>query len=631
MANNNDLTKSLGTFHVFAIASGAMMSSGLFILPGLAHAMAGPGVIWSYLMAGILATAGALSIAELTTAMPKAGGDYFFITRGFGPGVGTVAGLLSWFSLSLKTAFAIVGMATFINLMMEMSLLLSGGLLVVVFVLLNLAGVKKAAGAQVVLVVMLLGLLGLYIVVGITKVRSDLLIPFAPHGFTPIFTTAGFVFVSYGGLLKIASVAEEVRNPGRTIPLGLVLSLIIVTIIYTLVVVVTSGVVEKDALNGSLTPISDGGRIMMGDFGFFAMTIGAIFAFVSTANAGIMSASRYLLALSRDKLLPKPLSAVSSRFQTPYIAIIITGLVIFLSLLLEIESLVKAASTVLILTNILSCLAVIILRQSGLQNYRPAFRSPLYPWVQIGGIIGLGFVLVEMGVKAYLISVGLILIGILVFWFYGRKNVSQESALLHLIERLTAKELVTGTLEDELKSIVHERDEVSLDRFDRLVEKMPVLDIEEPMTAHEFFDLAAEEMADSLDISTDNLAARLHSREEESSTLLGPSLAVPHVVVRGKGKFQMLMARAKNGIQFPDDENVNAVFVLAGTKDERNFHLRALAAIAQTVQERKFQRRWKRAKNKQALRDLILLSKRTRHGTMTNPVNEEEREMNEQE
>ncbi len=624
MKNNNNLTKSLGTFHVFAIASGAMMSSGLFILPGLAHSMAGPGVIWSYLMAGILATAGALSIAELTTAMPKAGGDYFFITRGFGPGVGTVAGLLSWFSLSLKTAFAIVGMATFINLLMEMSLLLSGGLLVIVFVLLNLMGVKKAARAQVALVVMLLGLLGLYIVVGITKVRSDYLIPFAPYGFTPIFTTAGFVFVSYGGLLKVASVAEEVRKPGRTIPLGLILSLIFVTLIYTLAVVVTSGVVEKEALDGSLTPISDGGRIMMGTFGFYAMTLGAIFAFVSTANAGIMAASRYLLALSRDNLLPKPLAAVNDKFQTPHIAIIITGLVIFLSLLLKVESLVKAASTVLILTNILSCLSVIILRQSGLQNYRPSFRSPLYPWVQIGGIIGLGFVLVEMGAMAYLISAGLILIGIVVFWFYGRKNVSQESALLHLIERLTARELVTGSLEDELKTIVHERDEVALDRFDRIVEKMPVLDIEESMTAHEFFDLAAEKMAGSLDISVDNLAARLHGREEESSTLLGPSLAVPHVVVRGQGKFQMLMARAKNGIRFPDDENVNAVFVLAGTKDERNFHLRALAAIAQTVQERKFQRRWKRAKNEQALRDLILLSKRTRHGTMTNSVNNEE-------
>ena len=100
------LKKGLGLIHVFCIASGAMISSGLFILPGLAHAQAGPAVVVSYFLAGLLASIGVLSIAELATAMPKAGGDYFFISRGMGAGVGTVAGLLSWFSLSLKSAFA---------------------------------------------------------------------------------------------------------------------------------------------------------------------------------------------------------------------------------------------------------------------------------------------------------------------------------------------------------------------------------------------------------------------------------------------------------------------------------------------------------------------------------------------
>ncbi|MFW5870330.1 MAG: amino acid permease [Candidatus Sumerlaeota bacterium] len=616
MKNDTDLTKGLGTIHVFAIASGAMMSSGLFILPGLAHAMAGPGVIWSYLLAGILATAGALSIAELATAMPKAGGDYFFITRGFGPGLGTVAGILSWFSLSLKTAFAIVGMATFVELFVEMHLLLAGGLLVAFFVLLNLLGVKKAAKAQVLLVAMLFGLLAIYILVGITKTRSDYLIPFAPYGLLPIFTTAGFVFVSYGGLLQIASVAEEVRNPGRCIPLGLILSLIMVTLFYTLVVVVTSGVVEKETLDGSLTPISDGGDIMMGAVGFYAMTFGAVLAFVSTANAGIMAASRYLLALSRDRLLPKPLSAVNDNFQTPHVAIVITGIVIFLSLLLELEALVKAASTVLILTNILSCLSVIVLRESGLQNYRPAFRSPVYPWVQILGIIGLGFVLFQMGTKAYFVSAGLIMIGFFTFWFYGRKRVSQESAFLHLMQRLTAIDFKGGKLEDELKQIVHERDEVALDRFDQLVEDCLVLDLEHEMSMKEFFDAAAMKLAPRLNMEPDELSKKLKEREDQSSTLLGPTLAVPHVVVPGENKFEMLMARVKEGVTFGEGKKVNAIFVLAASSDERNFHLRSLAAIAQTVQEHKFEKRWMEAQSHQALRDLMLLSKRSRQGVM---------------
>ncbi|MGC9454579.1 MAG: amino acid permease [Phycisphaerae bacterium] len=615
MSEDKALGKRLKLSHVFAIASGAMISSGLFILPGMAHEMAGPGVIWSYLFAGILATAGALSIAELATAMPKAGGDYFFITRGFGPGVGTIAGTLSWFSLSLKSAFAIVGMATFLTLLVHIHGVLSGALLVLVFVVLNLVGVREAARVQVALVAVLFALLIMYVVVGLGQVRSELLIPFAPHGLAAIFTTTGFVFVSYGGLINVASIAEEVRKPGKTIPLGLVLSLVAVTLCYTLVVVVTSGVVESAELDGSLTPISDGGQAILGGFGYAAMTVGAVLAFVSTANAGIMSASRYLLALSRDKLLPAPLSAVNKRFGTPHAAILVTGAVIVLSLFLKLDVLVEAASTVLILANMLSCLSVILLRESGLQNYRPAFRTPLYPWVQIAGIIGLGFVLFEMGVEAYAISAGLIMVGFLTFWFYGRKRVHQDSALLHLIARLTDREIAGNALEGELKRIVHERDDVTLDKFDRMVEKAPVLDVQQHVAVDEFLCMAAEKLAPRVNLSSEDLCEMLRRRNAEGSTLLAPTIAVPHVVVPGEGRFDILMARAKEGVEFSEDApEVKCIFVLVGTRDNRNFHLRALAAIAQIVQEKNFQRRWLEATSQQGLRDVLLLAERQRFG-----------------
>ena len=614
-SDSRSLRKGLALHHVFAIASGAMISSGLFVLPGMAHAMAGPGVIWSYLMAGILATAGALSIAELTTAMPKAGGDYFFIMRGFGPAVGTVAGMLSWFSLSLKSAFAIVGMAAFAALLINIHGLVAGAIICLVFLALNLVGVREAAHVQVALVACLFGLLALYVGLGMLQIRSELLIPFAPKGIVPIFTTTGFVFVSYGGVLKIAGVAEEVRQPGRIIPLGLALSLAAVTLLYTLTVMVTSGVVESEALNGSLTPISDGGRALMGQFGFVAMSVAAILAFVSTANAGIMAASRYLLALSRDHLLPKPLSRINRRFRTPHVAIGLTGVIIVLSLLLKLEVLVKAASTVLILTFMLSCLSVIVLRESGLQNYRPAFKSPIYPWVQIAGIVGLGFVLLEMGAQAYFISAGLILAGFLSFWFYGRKRVKQESALLHLVERITARELVTGTLEEELKQIIRERDEIVHDRFDGVIEEAPILDVEGPMKVNEFFDLAAEELAEGVGMRPARLSKALKNRETQSSTALNDWLAVPHVVVEGEGRFEILMARAREGVAFSEEAPaVKAVFVLVGTLDERNFYLNALAAIAQIAGNPEFLDRWLAAKGPQGLKDVVLLAERSRAG-----------------
>jgi amino acid transporter/mannitol/fructose-specific phosphotransferase system IIA component len=611
------LHKGLGLGHVFCIATGAMISSGLFVLPGMAHAMAGPGVIWSYLLAGLLAMVGALSLAELTSAMPKAGGDYFVIMRGFGPGVGTVAGLLTWFSLSLKSAFAIVGMATFAALIVHIHGLLAGAILCLLFVGLNVAGVREAARLQVLLVIGLLALLVTYIAVGIPQIKSELLVPFAPYGLVPIFTATGFVFVAYGGLLNVASVAEEVRKPGRVIPLGLALSLTTGTVVYTLAVVVTSGVLESEVLDGSLTPISDGGRAIMGQAGYIAMTVGAVLAFVSTANAGIMSASRYLLALSRDRLLPEPLSRVNSRFKTPHVAIAITGGIIFLTLLVRLDVLVEAASTVLLLTNILACLAVVVMRESGLQNYRPAFKVPLYPWLQVGGIVGLGFVLFEMGEEAYFVSAALIFIGFGSFWFYGRRRVKQESALLHLIERVTEtdKGLVSGTLEEELKNIIHERDEVVKDRFDRLIEGCVVLDVEGPLKVEEFFDLVAEQFARRVGTDAARLASALKKREAESGTALNDWIAVPHVFVEGTGTFDILMARSRGGVSFSEQApEVNAIFALVGSLDERNLYLTSLAAIAQIAGNAEFLERWLRAKGPQGLRDVVLLGDRMRNG-----------------
>ncbi|MFO7871514.1 MAG: amino acid permease [Kiritimatiellia bacterium] len=615
MEKRSDLNKGLGLAHVFTIASGAMIGSGLFILPGMAHAMAGPGVIWSYVFAGLLATTGALSMAELVTAMPKAGSDYFYVMRGFGAGTGSIAGVLSWFALSLKSAFAVVGMATFVALIANIHGLLSGAALTIVFVILNILGVRQAARAQAVIVFSLFAILILYIAAGIPQTRSELLIPFAPHGVGAIFTAAGFVFVSYGGLLKVASVAEEIRNPGRVLPLSLGLALVVVTLFYTLTVTVTSGVLEKSVLNNSLTPISDGGRAIMGGFGFVAMSIGAILAFVSTANAGIMAASRYLLALSRDNILPSGLSRVNARFQTPHVAIGVTGGLILLSLLLPLKVLVEAASCVLILTYMLSCLAVVVLRESGLGNYRPLYRSPLYPWLQMAGLLGLGFVLVGLGIAAYAISAFLMLAAFLVFWFFGRKEARQESALLHLIERLTDRRLVGGTLEAELKQIIKERDEIVWDRFDHLVEDAVVLDEDKPMERDDFFELAAHRLAPRLNLTPERLAELLRKREDENSTLLSSTLAVPHIVVDGEKRFEMLIARMKGGVRFSEEApDVTTIFLLAATPDERNFHLRALAAIAQVVQEVDFEKRWSAARDKQGLRDVILLSKRKRPG-----------------
>ncbi|NQT33098.1 MAG: amino acid permease [Candidatus Omnitrophica bacterium] len=568
------LKRELGLLHIFCIASGAMISSGIFILPALASMQAGPAMIISYILAGFLAMTGMLSQAELVSAMPKAGGTYFYVTRSMGPALGTIDGLLTWLSISLKSSFALVGMAAFTTLVVDIDPRLIALAFCSLFLVINFIGIKEAGRFQVILVVFLIALLLLYVIRGIPVVNVRNFEPFMPHGIDSVFFTAGFVFVSFGGLLKIASIAEEVKDPARTIPRGMILSLAAVSILYVLVVFVTTGVLGSEKLGTSLTPLSDGAAVFMGGWGRIALGIAAILAFVSTANAGIMSASRYPLALSRDRLLPAIFSSVHGRFKTPGIAILTTGIFMIAALFLNLKILVEVASTVLIFTFIFSCLCVIIMRESGIQNYQPRFRSPLYPWVQIVGIIGCWLLVVNMGKEALFIGSVFFTCGLAVFWFYGRVTAKRDFALLHLIERVAAKELVKVTLESELKEIILERDDITKDRFDKLVEESTVLDIEGPLPVGEFFKIVAEKISPKTDVDRALILEKLLDREEESSTVLSPGLAIPHIIIDGEHKFEILLARCKEGIVFPGkDQLVHTVFVIVGTRDENFFHL----------------------------------------------------------
>jgi APA family basic amino acid/polyamine antiporter len=608
------LAKKLNLIDIFCVASGAMISSGIFILPGLAHARAGPAVIMSYFLAGLLALTGVLSQAELVSAMPKAGGTYFYVTRSMGPAVGTVDGLLTWFSLCLKSSFALIGMAAFTSILFDFNIHIIAISLCLIFIAINIIGIKEAGRIQIALVISLLGLMILYVFLGIPNIKVEYFKDFASKGIPAVFSTAGFVFVSFGGVLKIASVAEEVKDPDRVIPLGMILSLVTVGSLYMLVVFVTSGVLGASSLDNSLTPLSDGALVFMGEWGRILLSVAAILAFITTANAGIMAASRYPLALSRDGLLPGIFQKINKKFQTPHMAILLTGTVMILSLFFTIDVLVEAASTVLIMTYFFSCVAVIVMRQSGVQNYRPRFRSPLYPFIQTAGIIGSGFLLFEMGTEVLMIVSILISLAVFTYLIYGRLRVREEYALLYLVERITAKELTSHSLEDELKGIIRERDRIEKDRFDELVEKCRVLDIKEGIEVKKFFELVARELSLSLDMPPQELYQLLIEREKESPTAINPDIAIPHIIIKGEKHFDILLARCKEGINFGKDiPEVKAVFVLVGTRDERNFHLRALASIAQIISAKDFMTRWMRAKNIENLRDIVLLGERKRH------------------
>ena len=609
------LKKELTLLDVFCVATGAMISSGLFILPGLAFAKAGPAVILSYIIAGIFCLPTLLSMAELTTAMPKAGGDYFYIMRGFGPLLGTVAGFSTWFSLSLKGAFALIGMGAYLSIITDIPLNIIALLCCLFFILLNLIGIKEAGRFQVFLVLGLLGILLIHIFWSMKTVNPLHFSPFFAKGLGSVFATASFVFISYGGLTKVAALAEETKNPGRNLPLGMILSLIVTSILYALVIFVTIGVLNPESLKGTLTPISDGAAVFGGNVFKIVISIGAFLAFISTANSGIMTASRYPLGMSRDKLLPGGFQKISSKFKTPYIAILFTGFFIILAIsFLRLELLVKVASSVLILLYIFANLTVILFRESKILSYRPKFRSPFYPYLQILGILGGGFLLIEMGTFIVFLTIIFLLLGFIWYKVYAQKRASQDSALIYVLERLVArdKELTSANLLTELRDIVIERDELIRDKFHKLIEEAEILDIEGTLKMEDFFRHISDILSKELNLESQELFRKFVEREKESSTVISKGLAIPHIGVEGKNIFKTLLVRAKAGIIFPQDEIVHIIFVFVGSADERILHLKVLAAIAQTTQNPEFDKRWLEASSKEELKNIILLAERTR-------------------
>ncbi|MDP8266832.1 MAG: amino acid permease [Candidatus Aceula meridiana] len=607
------LKKELNVFDVFSIACGAMISSGIFILPGLAFGKTGPSVFLSYFFAGVIALIGVFSIAELTTAMPKAGGDYFYITRTLGPLIGTISGILSWIAISLKTAFAIFGIAGVIHYFTGWDIFAVGIIVTLFFVFLNSIGIGLASRIDVIIFIIMLLLIFVYIFFGITKVSISHFEPFTYNGTNAIFSTVGFVFVSYGGLVKVAALSEEMKNPQKTLPLALISSVIFIGFLYALVMFVVVGTLTPEKLSSSFTPIADSASKFLGEPGYLLMIIAAMLAFITTAIAGMMSASRYPLALSRDFLFPKITAYISKRFHTPLISIYITGALIIGALFLELEMLAKAASAIMMTTYLLSSLAVIILRESKIQNYRPTFRVPLYPYVPIFTILVFGFLIVDLGLQAVEISLFFVAFAFFVYFFYGRRTEKKEYALLHLVARITSKEITGDHLEDELKNILHERDNVVLDRFDHLLKSASILDVEGPMALKDFFSVVADELALDIHLSSEETYKLLEKREKIGSTGITPFVAIPHIIIPGTKTFHLMVVRCCGGIFFSkENPKIKAIFFLLGSKDERNFHLQALASTAQIVQGKMFERRWVDARNTNNLRDILLLGERKR-------------------
>lgn len=610
------LKKELGLFDVFALATGATLSAGLFLLPGPAFAQAGPAIILCYLLAAIPLIPAMLCIVELSTAMPRAGGAYYFLERSLGPLVGTVGGLGTWLALVLKTSFALIGLGAYVSIYVDPEPWIIKTVAVVfalVFCALNILGAKKTGGMQRVLVIALLSVLALFILLGLPKVDTSHMTDFFGAGSDSILATAGMVYISYVGVTKVASVSEEVADPERNLPRAVFLSLIASLLVYVFCTTVLVGTLPAEELAMSVTPMADAASVIGGKVGQAVVAVAAILAFFSVCNAGILASSRYPMAMSRDGLAPASLSELSKNGVPLKSILITTAIIILVVVTLDPLKVAKLASAFQLMMFAFLCGAVIVMRESGLNSYDPGYKAPFYPWLPLFGAMAPFLLIFQMGWLPTLFSAGLVMAGVGWYTFYGKRRVERRGAIFHVFARLG--EARHDELDIELRSILKEKGLRDHDPFEEIVIDSIVLDIDTAKEFSEVIDAVSSALANRTNEPKETYVAGFTEGTMMGATPVAKGVALPHMRMAGLEHPQLILVRFRQELRFMAgnvfgetklSEAVHAAFFLVSPEEDPGHHLRVLAQLASRIDQDDFMESWLEAANELQLREVFL-------------------------
>ncbi|MEO0477159.1 MAG: amino acid permease, partial [Planctomycetota bacterium] len=428
------------------------------------------------------------------------------------------------------------------------------------------------------------------------------------------------IFVSYAGLTKVASVSEEVKKPERNLPLGMFLSLITATVVYVIGVFIMIAVLNPEAMKTDLTPVATAAEAFFGwlpyPAGLLLIVIAALAAFASTGNAGILAASRYPLAMARDKLVHRKFGEVS-RFGTPTWGILVTsGLMIFFILVLDAKGVAKLASAFNLLVFGIINVSVIIMRESRIASYDPGFRSPLYPWMQILGIFISLMLIIEMGEATILLTFSLVGVGLLWYFYKAKKHVTRDGAIYHWFARLGMRQ--HDPLDAEFRQILKEKGARDTDPFDRLVANAPVISMDEGPSMPDIMDRVAQALEARVGLTIDEIKQRFVESAEHGNAPVASGAMLPHFRSDHIQSAYLAIVRVPNGIaaQLIEDQaaadvqTVYALFFLVSPEADPGMHLRVLAHIAGRIDQDDFLDAWKQAQHEQELKEILLRDER---------------------
>jgi len=443
ITDDSELERTLGLVGGLAIGIGTMIGAGIFVFPGLAAGRAGPAAAGSFAIGAVVALLVALPASELATAMPKSGGGYYFISRGLGGLAGAVVGISLWFGLVFASAFYLVGFGYYaVDTLAQVGVAAGEGAVVplaLVFgagvTVLNLTGTENAAKLQNGVVALLLSILVVFLLYGGLDAFGLVGEPsapeqFAPFGTLPVVRTAALVFTSYLGFAQVATVAGEMQDPGRNLPLAMVGSVLVVGVLYVAAVFVATSAFGSEQL-GLLgeTAMVEVGRHYLGAAGAGAIVGGGLLATMSSANASVLSSSRAVYALSKDALVPRWASRINLRYGTPHVALGLAGGPILLLVATgRVEVLAEVASFLHLVMYGLICVALVALRRAEPGWYDPEFRTPGYPYVPLVGAVASFLLLPFMRLTSLVLGTG-IMFGAAGWYAYYARDVELKGVL----------------------------------------------------------------------------------------------------------------------------------------------------------------------------------------------------------
>lgn len=430
------LKRRLGSFDLITMGIGAIIGTGVFVLTGVAAARyAGPSSVLSFVLAGVASALSALVYAELASTVPVAGSAYVYAYASLGE---IIAWIIGWDLILEYTvaagAVSIGWSGYFVNLLQAAGINLpasitappsQGGIcnlpavfIVVLVAIILVLGTRRTANVNNIIVIVKIGVIALFIVVGTLRLNPELWVPFFPFGFKGVVTGAAIVFFAYIGFDAVSTAAEEVRDPERDLPVGIIGSLAASSVLYVLVALVLTGLVHYRYLNVP-SPLSF--AMLHTGFPWISgiISLGALTGLSSVILVSIFGQSRIFFAMARDGLLPFKLSRLHHRFKSPYIIIVLTAtMVAIIGGFFPLEVVAELANIGTLTAFIIVSVGVIILRYKLPALHRP-FKAPFFPFLPIASATISLYLVLHLPRLTWIRFISWLILGIIIYFIYS--------------------------------------------------------------------------------------------------------------------------------------------------------------------------------------------------------------------